>query len=133
MWDSIFGDFKGVINDIIDIWNKFANLLQFTIPSWVPGIGGDHFGLPTIPNLAEGGIIPATPGGQLVRAGEAGSAEAIVPLSQYGLGGGQGSQQSPQLTFNLVVNGQTFATAMTNDLWTAFLQKKRSVVSLNLG
>jgi hypothetical protein len=40
-----------------------------------------------IPNLAKGGIIQATPGGTLVRAGEAGRDEAIVPLGAGGFGG----------------------------------------------
>lgn len=35
-----------------------------------------------IPALAKGGIVPATPGGQLVRVGEAGKPEAVVPLDR---------------------------------------------------
>ena len=64
-----------------------------------------------------------------------GSSGQIIPNGGGGSAfsaGGAGSGGAPT-TINLVVNGQTFATAMTNDLWTAFLQKKRSVVSLNLG
>ena len=37
-----------------------------------------------LPQLAQGGIIPATPGGRAVIAGEGGSAEAVVPLDQIG-------------------------------------------------
>ena len=34
--------------------------------------------------MAKGGIIPATPGGTLIQAGEAGKAEAIIPLDNSG-------------------------------------------------
>jgi phage-related protein len=37
-----------------------------------------------IPMMANGGIVPATPGGQLIRVGEAGKAEAVIPLDQMG-------------------------------------------------
>ena len=35
------------------------NTLSFTVPDWVPGIGGEEFGfnLPLIPLLEEGGVI----------------------------------------------------------------------------
>ena len=52
--------------------------------------------------LADGGIIPATPGGRIVRAGEAGQREAIIPLSKLPdlmsrmMGGGNGGR--PQIT-----------------------------------
>ena len=34
--------------------------------------------------LAEGGVIPATRGGQLFIGGEAGQAEAVIPLDRLG-------------------------------------------------
>jgi hypothetical protein len=35
-----------------------------------------------IPEMAEGGVVPATPGGRIVRVAEAGQAEAIIPLNK---------------------------------------------------
>ena len=35
-----------------------------------------------IPGLADGGIVPATPGGRLYRLGEGGDDEAVIPLSR---------------------------------------------------
>jgi hypothetical protein len=40
-----------------------------------------------IPELAEGGIIPATPGGRIVKVAEAGQAEAVIPLNKMNMGG----------------------------------------------
>ena len=56
----------------------------------------------TAPGLAAGGIIPATAGGRIVRAGEAGQSEVIIPLSKLPdmmsrmMGGGNGGR--PQIT-----------------------------------
>jgi hypothetical protein len=35
-----------------------------------------------IPKLAKGGVVPATPGGRIVKVAEAGQAEAIIPLNK---------------------------------------------------
>lgn len=52
--------------------------------------------------LAEGGIVLPRPGGTQATIGEAGQAEAVIPLDrmgEFGMGGGGG------MTINLVVNG----------------------------
>lgn len=69
------------INTVISALNK----LHIDVPSWVPGIGGSTFGfnIPTIPQLAEGGIAEPKQGGQLVNVAEAGQAEEIVPLNKF--------------------------------------------------
>ena len=41
-----------------------------------------------LPAFADGGIVPATPGGRIVRVAEAGQAEAIIPLDRLGGSGG---------------------------------------------
>ena len=45
---------------------RAANKLSFTVQEWVPGIGGNHFGVklsavsaPQIPYLAKGAVLPA--------------------------------------------------------------------------
>lgn len=70
---------NGVISLINSVLEK-VNGISLTIPDWVPGVGGKTLGfnLPTIPQLAQGGIVD-TP--TLLEAGEAGT-EAIIPLSE---------------------------------------------------
>lgn len=68
---DIVNAIKGFINHVIDKINIGIAQVDDALPG----------SLPRIPRLAKGGIIPATPGGQLVVAGEGGQAEAIVPLS----------------------------------------------------
>lgn len=75
---------KTPLNFVIDMINKVIrglNKLQVDIPDWVPGFGGETWGIniPSIPRLARGGIVDeATFMGNYI-AGEAGK-EMIVPL-----------------------------------------------------
>jgi hypothetical protein len=99
MWDSIKNKFKDSINFLIGLAEKLANSwisganaiigalnkIQVSIPRWVPGIGGNTFGinLPKVPSislprLAEGGIV-TRPTTALI--GENGP-EAIIPLNR---------------------------------------------------
>ena len=61
IWDTVVGLVKAPINGVIGLVNgaiRALNNISVTIPDWVPGIGGDTFGvnLPTIPLLAAGGF-----------------------------------------------------------------------------
>lgn len=79
VWDAITGVIKGAINICIDCINGLVggitagmnavigaiNALSFTVPSWVPGFGGNKIGFdiptitaPKIPKLAAGAVIP---------------------------------------------------------------------------
>jgi len=85
--DGIWSAIKFYINLWIGAFNmliKGMNLINFKVPSWVPGMGGKGFGfdIPEIPKLAEGGIVNRP---TLAMIGEAG-AEAVVPLNK-GTGG----------------------------------------------
>jgi hypothetical protein len=73
MWDGIWQAFRGAINKLIDGWNS----LKFTLPSFDLGpihVGGETIGVPSIPHLAQGGLITAS-GLVYAHAGE-----AITPL-----------------------------------------------------
>lgn len=59
---TIKNGFKGFINWIIEGINKIIrglNKISFEFPEWLPGIGGNTFGIniPEIPALATGGVI----------------------------------------------------------------------------
>lgn len=62
IWDGIVAGIKGAVNLIIGAINsmiKAMNRIKFSIPDWVPNIGGKSWGfnIPTIPKLAAGGNI----------------------------------------------------------------------------
>ena len=79
-WEGIKSTFKSIVNGIVGLLNalingivnalnaviRAANSLSFTVPDWVPGIGGRTFGFhmrsvtaPQIPYLAQGAVLPA--------------------------------------------------------------------------
>lgn len=75
---------RAAFNGIASLWNSTVGKLSFTIPGWVPGIGGQGWNVPDIPMLAAGGIVTRP---TLALIGEAGP-EAVVPLSRMGSMGG---------------------------------------------
>jgi hypothetical protein len=86
--------FKTIFNGIASVWNNTIGKFSFTVPSWVPGIGGKGFAMPDIPMLAAGGIVT---GPTLAMIGEAGP-EAVIPLDRM-------SQMGGGTTVNINVNG----------------------------
>ena len=76
--------YKSIFNGIAKLWNSTIGKIEFSIPSWVPVIGGKQFKVPDIPMLAEGGIVNKP---TLAMIGERGP-EAVVPLDRYRGGGG---------------------------------------------
>lgn len=94
-WESVKGIFsstftslgalaKAPINGVIGLVNdaiSAMNGISVQIPEWVPGVGGQKFGvnLPQIPQLAEGGIATSS---TLAQIGEGGEPEAVIPLSK---------------------------------------------------
>lgn len=75
---------KAPINGVIGLVNSAIsamNGISVQIPEWVPGVGGQKFGvnLPQIPQLADGGIATSS---TLANIGEGGEPEAVIPLSK---------------------------------------------------
>lgn len=79
VWDGIINGIKSRINSLIGFINRMIsgiagginaivsalNSINFTLPDWIPSIGGQSFGLnlgyvsaPQIPYLAKGAVIP---------------------------------------------------------------------------
>lgn len=74
--NGVLGFYKAIFNGIASLWNNTIGKLSFSVPDWVPGIGGKGFSVPKIPMLAEGGIVT---GPTLAMIGERGP-EAVIPL-----------------------------------------------------
>lgn len=75
---------KAPLNAVISLINAAIgslNKISVDIPDWVPGVGGQKFGvnIPKIPMLARGGMIGSP---TLAMIGEAGYNEAVVPLDR---------------------------------------------------
>ena len=123
---NIFGNLFGMIvnlakapiNGVISAINwvlEKINSISVTIPDWVPGVGGKTLGfnIPTIPQLAEGGVATSP---TLAEIGEGGEPEAVMPLSKLadlldnwpkpkpGGGGGQTGGDGETIVFSPVLN-----------------------------
>lgn len=80
---TITAPFRSAFNAIADLWNNTVGRLSFSVPSWVPEIGGKGWDVPDIPKFDTGGTFRAPiPGGvglAMLRDGE--------KVSMPGLGG----------------------------------------------
>lgn len=77
--------FKTAFNFIADAWNNTAGKLSFTFPRWIPGIGGNTISVPHIPKFHSGGVVPGTPGSEMLAILQAG--ERVSPATSSGGGG----------------------------------------------
>jgi hypothetical protein len=87
VFGTLFRALGRIFNAIANAWNNSVGSLSWTVPDWVPVLGGRSYSAPKLPllNLAKGGIVPAIPGGIIARIGEAGSPERVEPLDPDGL------------------------------------------------
>ena len=77
VWDTITDAFwsvasavKDVFNTIAHLWNNSIGQLRWRVPSWVPWLGGNYIGAPTIPYWYANGGFPES--GQMFIARESG-------------------------------------------------------------
>ncbi len=101
MWHGITDAFRTVLVDIANLWNDSLGKINFHLPSWIPVIGGDSFGFPTItvPKFHDGGVVGGMPGVEqlaLLMPGE------IVTPAQTAIPGGHGNAP---LSLALTING----------------------------
>jgi Phage-related minor tail protein len=87
----ISAPFRAAFNKIAGFWNSTVGRLSFTVPSWVPGMGGNGFSMPNIPQLAKGGTaltaglaIVGENGPELLHLGRGAT---VQPLDRGGAGG----------------------------------------------
>ena len=137
--NAISAPFKAAFNGIKNIWNNTIGKIGFTVPDWIPGIGGKSF---HVPKLAKGGVLQSA---GTVMVGERGpelltlpTGAQVTPLSRvtdYQLGndglsaslirqinaiGNRSSfgfsQSSPQMTNNIHVETMDAGQAATETI-----------------
>jgi len=105
---GIADSLKGIVNSMLGGVNSMINginTISFTIPDWVPLVGGESFGIniPLIPLLEEGGEI-AGDGAAYLHQGE-----KVVPAAQV-----QQLDDSIQTASSMLVAAPMMAMAMMN-------------------
>lgn len=89
---AIVSPFRDAFNSIVRFWNSTIGNLSFTIPGWVPGIGGNGWSAPRLSERASGGPVSA---GRSYLVGERGpevitmgsTNGRVVPNRELGRGG----------------------------------------------
>lgn len=81
--DFVSKPFKAGFNAISDAWNNTVGRLSWSVPGWVPFIGGSTISAPQLPKFHTGGVVPGMPGQEVPIMALAG--EEIRPR---GTGGG---------------------------------------------
>ena len=61
--NAISGPFRTAFNFISDAWNNTVGKLSWSVPGWVPVIGGNTISAPKLPRFANGGIFNTAMGG----------------------------------------------------------------------
>jgi hypothetical protein len=73
----ITAPFRAAFNFVADAWNNTIGRLSWTVPGWVPGIGGSNISAPRLPKFHAGGVIPGAPGEEVLAVLQAG--ETVLP------------------------------------------------------
>ncbi len=83
---NLASPFISAFNRISDAWNNTIGALSWTVPGWVPGIGGNSINAPRLPRFHTGGVVPGVPGQEVPILAMAG--ERISPTNRSGPTGG---------------------------------------------
>ena len=133
--NSILGGIEGMANGVVSGVNlviRTLNKLKFTVPDWVPGMGGKTFGFNlseiskvSLPRLAKGGVLYED---TIIQAGEYSNArtnpEIVTPqnimydtmIKALKENSNTGNNETINFENKLVVNGKVFAREIIEDL-----------------
>lgn len=110
--DAILWPYKTAFNAIAKLWNNTVGQLSFSVPDWVPGLGGKGFSMPHLPEFHAGGVVPGRPGTEVPIMAMAG--ERVTPA---GASAGSGPE-----VIQLVLDGRVIAEVVRDQL----LRKQRT-------
>jgi hypothetical protein len=88
--DYVSRPFKAGFNEVARAWNATVGQLSWTVPDWVPGIGGATVSAKKLPTFHSGGIVPGAfgqvvpilaMGGERVGNGTYGGTSAPAPVA----------------------------------------------------
>ena len=73
----ISAPFRAGFNAVARAWNNTVGRLRWTVPGWVPKIGGNTVGAPQLPTFHRGGVVPGPMGAEVPIMAKAG--ETVLP------------------------------------------------------
>ena len=83
LFNIITWPFRTAFNFVATAWNNTVGRLRWSVPSWVPVIGGNSLSAPTLPRFHTGGRVPGAPGSEMLAVLEAG--ETVIPTGGGGM------------------------------------------------
>lgn len=75
--------FRTAFNFVARAWNNTIGRLSWSVPGWVPGIGGNSISAPRLPTFHRGGVVPGSAGSEMLAVLQAGES-----VNAAGAGGG---------------------------------------------
>ncbi|WP_262015655.1 phage tail tape measure protein [Micromonospora sp. Mcm103] len=112
--------FRAGFNAVARAWNNTVGRLSWSVPGWVPGIGGNSISAPRLPMLAKGGHIL---GAGMAIVGEAGPelvhlgrGATVQPLTGGTAAGGGGGRAEVRLTGELVARGKDLVVVLRENI-----------------
>lgn len=97
--NALTSPFVEAFRQIKRLWNNTIGNMSFTVPSWVPGIGGSSF---SMPRLAKGGTLTSS---GTVMVGEAGPEILTLP---------RGARVTPLSSADATTGGTTYSVQVGN-------------------
>lgn len=89
----ILTPYKAAFNGIARAWNNTVGRLSWSVPGWIPFIGGNTISVPQLPTFHSGGIVPGPvgspqvallQGGEEVRSRASAGGGDVVPIGSDG-------------------------------------------------
>lgn len=89
----ILAPYKAAFNGIARAWNATVGRLSWSVPGWVPFIGGNTISVPQLPTFHSGGIVPGRvgspqlallQGGEEVRSRASAGGGDVIPIGSDG-------------------------------------------------
>lgn len=103
---SIYQPFRWAFNNIVDAWNATVGSLNFTVPDWVPKMGGKGWTAPRLSRFANGTFAAA---GGMALVGERGPEVVSLPAGSRVTPNNQASRHNGGGNVNVNVNVGLYA------------------------
>jgi hypothetical protein len=121
----VYAPFKWAFNAVANGWNQSVGRVGFSIPSWVPGLGGKSWSIPDVPLLDVGGSVTRT-GLAVIHQGETVLPAGTTPLPSM-LSGPAGGGTGEPAVLELRSSGQRIDDLLLEILRTAIANRGGNV------